>query len=145
MITITEIEDAIIEELKSEISYLKTCGSIGEFEVDEIEELLVQCPAAYVMYDGGDFEEGAGEALDRDMTFSVIVVAKNVRGGDEARHGKGSEKGAYDMIEDVRAALTGNSCGLDITGLLPDREEAIAGDKEIAVYGIKFRTRCEES
>jgi phage gp37-like protein len=143
MYTIATIEDAIIAQLKDEISYLKTCDSIDEFQVDDVAELVIRSPAAYVVYKGGEYESLPGGVQDRVMVFLVIAVAKSARGGDAPRHGAGGDKGAYDMIEDVRAALSGERCGLAISALLPVLEECIGTGPDIAIYGIQFRTREE--
>lgn len=46
------------------------------------------------------------------------------------------------MLDDVRAALTSHSCGLDMDPLLPGIEQAVDGDSRLSVYGITFETRC---
>lgn len=144
MLTIDQIEDAVVEELTDELGYLKTCKPLAEYLRDEVEDLTVRCPAAYVVYLGGTFENLPGNAQDRTMNFLVIVMAQNLRGDEAARHGQGFERGVYEMLEDVRSTLSDETCGLNISGLLPQDEEAIdIGTQNLAVYGIRFETRCE--
>lgn len=142
MYTIGQIEDAILERLQDQLTYLKTCDSLGEYLRDTVEDITIRFPATYVVYEGGIFSHEMSGVQDREMTFSVIAMAKNLRGDREARHGKGAEKGAYEMIEDARAALTNYACGLDIDPLLPTDEESIEGTDQMAAYGIRFKTRC---
>ena len=144
MYTIAQIEDAIIDRLKTQLTYLKTCDSLSEDLMDEIETLTIRPPAAYVIYPSGRYEHATG-VQDRFMEFLVILMAKNLRGDRAARHGEGAEKGAYEMLDDARNALTNQNCGLDIDPLLPVDEEIIGGSKDTAAYGIRFKTRCRFS
>ena len=141
MYTIDQIEDAIIARLNTQLTYLITCDSLGEHLMDEIENITLRFPAAYTVYSAGRYMHASG-VQDREMEFIVILMAKSLRGDKAARHGQGSEKGVYEMLEDTRAALTGQKCGLDIDELLPIDEDGIEGTKEMAAYGIRFKTRC---
>jgi phage gp37-like protein len=142
MYTIAEIEIAIIDRLTSEIPTLKTCDSLGRFLTNEAGGLALRTPAAYVIYERGDFDHSINGVQDRRMAFNVIVVAKNVRGDEQARHGRGAEIGAYELLDNVRVALSNQACGLDIDPLLPTGEDAIETTKAAAIYGISFKTRC---
>lgn len=143
MYTIAQIEDAIIARLKAQITYLKTCDSLGEGLLDEVEDITIRFPAAYVIYaPGGRYDHSTSGVQDRHMEFLVVLWAKNLRGDVAARHGQGTEKGAYEMLEDARAALSGQACGLDIDELLPVDEELIESTEAMAGYGIRFKTRC---
>lgn len=145
MLTVTDVENAIIARLRSEIPYLRTCGSLAEFlasDIEQIEELAPLLPAAYVVYGGGRFDHKMSGIQDRRMTFLVVVVVRNLRDNEAVRHGRAGEKGIYDLLEDVRAALTDTDCGIEIDPLLPEAEEPIAGTTDLAVYGISFGTKC---
>ncbi|MEN6439777.1 MAG: phage protein Gp37 [Syntrophobacter sp.] len=142
---ITEIEHALIGRLSSEVPYLRTCGSLAEFlshDIGVMEEMAPLCPAAYVIYVRGKFSGKLPGCLDREMMFAVAVVVRNFRGESAVRHGSAGEKGAYEVLEDVRQVLSGQSCGMEMEPLLPVSEEAVAGNREFAVYKIIFRTRC---
>jgi len=141
MHTVTEIEDAIIARLTAEIPYLKGCASLGQFLLEDIEENTLRYPAAYVAYQRGDYTYKAG-VQDRTMIFSVILVVRNERGDEAARHGQGAEIGVYRLLDDVRAALTDQSCGLAIDPLLPQSEQVIDGTDHVAIYGLTVSTRC---
>lgn len=141
MYTITQIEDAMIARLENQISYLRTCDSLGAFLVDEAEDLTIRFPATYVVYDRGDYNHMVSGVQDKAMIFNVVVMARNLRGSGAARRGEGSDKGAYDLLEDARAALTNQNCGLDIDPLIPVDEEPIEGTRDVAIYVIRFKTR----
>ena len=142
MYTIAQIEDAIIERLKTQLTYLKTCAPLADYLVDEAEDITIRCPASYVVYSEGTFDHAMSGIQDRRMIFAVIVMAKNLRGDVAARHGKGSEKGTYEMLDDVRVTLSGQKCGLDIDELIPLDEGPVEGTETGSLYSIRFETRC---
>lgn len=144
MYTIDQVEDAILARLNGQIAYLKTCTSLGEWLSDlaDLEDITIRYPAAYLFYDGGEYDQDANVVQDRRMRFTVLVMVKSLRGQEAARHGQGAEKGAYDLLDDVRAALSNQACGLDIDPLLPVDEAAVEGTREQAIYAIRFETRC---
>ncbi len=145
MYTITQIEDAILATLRDNLPNVETCESLGEFLSSNIEEdrlLSLRRPAVYVIYERGRYSHKMSGVQQRDMIFRVVAMLENLRGDAAARRGAASEAGAYDVLESIRAALTGNQCGLAIDPLLPLHEEAISGNSATAVYGISFKTGC---
>ena len=142
MYTLAEIERAIVNRLKDRLPYLEECASLGSFLLDELDELTLRCPAAYVVYQQGEYGYGTSGVQDRRMRFTVALVVRNERGDESTRHGRGPEIGIYRVLDDVRIALTGQTCGLAIDPLLPLSERAIGGSSEISVYGITVQTRC---
>ncbi len=142
---IAQIENAIMERLRENLPYLRTCGTLSEFlggDMGVIEEMAPLCPAAFVIYEQGIFAQRLSGVLDREMTFGVIVAVRNFRAESALRHGSAGEKGIYDALEDVRAALSGQACGVEMDPLLPISEEAVTGSRDFAVYEIMFKTRC---
>ena len=140
MPTITEIENTIVDGLKEKLDYLKTCKSLGEGMVNEIKDLTIQCPAIYVVYERGEYSQETISTQDKKMIFGVIVMAKNYRGDAAARQGQGDTKGAYDLLEDVRAELVDNDLGLDIDPLMPVDESPLETQIDQAAYVIRFET-----
>lgn len=142
MHTIAEIEDAIIEELRSREPRFKVCGSLAHFLVKEIEDAALLCPAAFVAYEQGSYDHRMNGVQERTMLFNVFVMTRNARGDEASRHGRGGDPGVYGLLDAVRAALTGRDCGLEIDPLLPKAEQAVDGDRHLSIYGISFETRC---
>jgi phage gp37-like protein len=142
MHTIAEIEAAIVEELRSREPRFRVCGSLAQFLLKGIEDEATLCPAAFVAYEQGSYDHRMNGVQERTMLFNVFVMTRNARGDEAARHGRGDEKGVYELLEAVRGALTGRDCGLHIDPLLPRAEQAIDGDQHFSVYGISFETRC---
>lgn len=145
MPTVADIEQAIIGRLSSALPYIRTLGSISEFlgrDLGAIEEMAPLCPALFVIYGRGKYSQKISGCQDREMVFGVIAVVRNLRGDSAVRHGAAGEKGIYQVLEDVRAALSRQSCGIDIDPFAPVSEEAVAGSRDFAVYQIIFKTRC---
>lgn len=145
MPTLSQIETAIVARLAAQIPYLKTCGCLAEFlakDLEDVEAIALQLPAAYAAYEGGEFEHRLSGIQDRTMTFTILAVVSNYRGEEAVRHGQGTEKGVYDLLEDIRVAISDHDCGVEIDPLLPTREGAIDGNQTLQVYGITFQTRC---
>jgi phage gp37-like protein len=138
------IEDSIINELKTQVSYLKTVETYaGQLEQD-IEGMPVRFPAAYVAYDGSNFFPGdvGGPGPRETCTFSVFVCARNLKGQKEARKEPG---GAYDMVKDLLAALVNKNFGLDIEPVRPMRVSLLFAGKETAIYSLAFITGFEHA
>ncbi len=142
MYAIARIENAIIGRLRDQIPYLRTCASLAYFLLKEIEDIALILPAAYVTYEQGDFEHSMSGAQDRRMVFSVLAMAGSMKGDEASRHGSGGGIGVYRLLDDVRVALTNQSCGLDIDPFRPITERSVDGDSHLSVYGISFETRC---
>ncbi len=145
MPSITDIETAIIGRISDSLPCLRTCGSLSEFlgrDIEAIEEMAPLCPAAFVIYARGKYSQKLSGFQDREMIFGVIVVVRNLRSESAVRHGSAEEKGVYELLEDVRAALCGQSCGMEMDPLAPVSEQAVAGSRDFAVYEILFGTRC---
>ena len=144
MPTITVIETAIIDTLKSGLTYLKKAGPLSEFLKLKADTLVTVAPAIFVSYQAGNYSAGSMnvDIFDREMVFAVIIVTRNPVSQERLLHGDGSKVGVYDILEDVVATLKGQSLGLDIHPLQPLVEEALEGSLTTVVYGITFRTRC---
>jgi len=137
------IEDAIIEELKSQVAYLKTVETYaGQLEAD-VETLPLRFPAAYVAYGGSNFSAGAVGAGHREAAaFSVFVCARSLRGQERARKEAG---GAYDAVKDVVSALADRTFGLEIEPLRPVRASLLFAGRETAAYALEFMTGFERA
>lgn len=137
-VTIPDIEDAIISAIKNNIPAIKTVETwAGQIE-DEIGKLPVTLPAAYVAYGGSAFSPVDGPSHRERAEFTVIVAARNMRGGEAARKDAG---GAYELIQSVLEALSNEDFGYaGIERMAPVRVSLIRSSRAMAVYGIGFRT-----
>jgi phage gp37-like protein len=142
MIDTSEIEEEMIAALQSNISYLKTVGPVGEFLTSKVDELPILCPAAYVSYMGGNYTPVGNTSLhDKTMFFAVLVVIKNYVSMKTLLHGDGSHKGAHEVLADVIGLFSGSDLDLQMEPFEPINDEAISGNRNVAVYGITFKTR----
>ena len=131
-IDIATIEDAIVTQLRSQISSIE----IAHYpDRPETWRMTHRIGAALVMYKGAEY----GELLDtaaiiqeRKLEFEVSVMMRDLGwavGGDAA----GPSPGAYAIIEAIRAALT----GYQVPGcrkMYPVREKFIKRDKQGGVW-----------
>ncbi|MDA8483594.1 DUF1834 family protein [Pseudomonas resinovorans] len=94
-----DLENELIATLKaSELGKrLKTIGSLPDVpDKDLITRWGVEAPAAYVVSLDGSLMPDRGKAL---APFSIVLVARNARGHDAARHGDGRVIGLYEMVD----------------------------------------------
>jgi len=103
--SISEIEDAIVNRLVEKVAEVKTVkGYEGEFA----EIKVLKRPAALVVYEKGEYERRNLSLLRRSV-WTILVVAEGLQ-GDKRR------QGAYELLEKVREALwdfsPGEGCGV---------------------------------
>jgi phage gp37-like protein len=118
--TITQIEDGILAMLRA--SAMKAYCQVFDTWGGSVEELMAKGnlipPACYVGFGGAPLGEGTGKTQEAAGVFSILLLARNLRSEAAARRGgpKPKEIGAYQMIEEARAALHLSSFGLQIEG-----------------------------
>lgn len=136
---IKAIEDAIVEALKDALgSACKTVDSYhGEIDnlIDKVGQLTVPLPAAFVLYGGSIFTEGANMSFDDTPTFKVVFIAKDLRSDRVNRR-----DGIYELRETALGALVNNDLGLDIRPLVPRKMEAIVVTSVVSCYGLDLET-----
>jgi len=137
-----QIEDKIITELQTEITYVKTCETYAGQLAEDLSKLAINFPALYVVYDGSTIDWLDNLNYNEQVGFSVLICAKDARGNASLRKG---DNGCYEMVQDVLDALTGETFGLDIEKLKPVSVALIFITKTVAVYGIKFQTNFDKT
>jgi phage gp37-like protein len=145
MYTIIEIENAIINKLKSS-NMGDYCKKIDSYQIEagDIEEQIRifagQLPCALIVYAGTpEFIHSMSGVQDMPMTFSILLCAQSLRGKGEARRG---HVGTYQMIDDLRKILTNNQVGLNIDPLIPTKVEPEINTKNFSAYSMEFKTSC---
>ncbi len=139
MYSIMEIEDAIVTALKAS-ALSGICKVIDSYhgEMDdlsgEVQQLLIQLPAVFVLYAGSRFSEVANRSFDDEITFSVMAIAKDLRGRTKLR------AGMYEILETIKDTLRNNDLGLNIEPLHPLSVAAIAVTRMFSVYGFDVKT-----
>jgi len=128
---IKTISDAIISRLVSQVSDLnaKTVRTFSGSLEDFIEKTVKNTPfvgvhLAAVTYDQYDTQNRQAE---EHLEFDLLLIIKDLR---SKSYGK---KASYDLIDDVRDALIGQS--LSVSGLNPIRIESVGYSEDIETTG----------
>lgn len=138
---VTQIEQAIVAELKASLPYLAICETMNITLRGEAEKSAFNTPAVFVLYTSGKPGLYTAGAREKKLVFSALIVVKNLRGDEGARHGDSVDKGVYDIMKDIEDTLTNNKLDLDIEPLFSTDEGALTGSKSNAIYYINFETR----
>jgi hypothetical protein len=124
---INDIENSIIERLRSKISDLHIEG----FPEKPAEFRLIHPKGAILVhYQGGNYSESKSIDCiyqDKKLEFSITIVMKHLR----------THEGAYEYLDIVRQILTGfkpENC----SKMIPTKEEFIGEDNGIWQYSINF-------
>lgn len=141
--TIAQLHDACIAWLKS--SPLRgVCATIDTYNgeaqqlVDDVKTMVIDFPAALVLYGGSTFEaQGSSPYLD-NASLTVVLVAKDLRGGDDVKDSM------YAMLEQVKK-MKDQALGLDISPLRLDRIRLLAATHVYSIYAVDFATVFEIS
>jgi phage gp37-like protein len=137
--TITEIEDAIVAQLKASdlIHVCKTIDSYGgELDdlITEAETLIIPFPVTLALFSGSIFDEVANRSFDEELTFTMVNMAKSLRSRAQVK------TGIYEILEIEKAVLKNNNLGLNIEPLHPKKIEAILSTKIFSIYTFDFKT-----
>jgi len=139
MVTIAEIEDAILAALKAS-DLAGVCKTIdtyhGELDdlVKEINRLTIPFPAVLVLYGGSAFSEPANRSYDEEPVFTVLHIAKDLRGRSALRDG------IYEMLEITRETLIDKNLGLDIEPLHPVSIAAVMVTGLLSIYSFDIKS-----
>ncbi len=139
----TEIEDAIIAALmplhqSQGGDVKKIAGYQGELDEDNLTQFIIQFPAILVAYSGSNYTVDAFPYMVEEMTYSILINSRNMRGNEAARKGALST-GTYSLMQQVRDKLHGDRLGLDIRPAQILREAALVNTKSVSIYSAEFR------
>lgn len=111
---IDDIEAAVIQAIRDDaaLAYIADhqVQTLGERNVDfRAEQIIVVPPAVLVFYLGGRYRAQTTELALYDAVepFLLVAVARNLKGAAEAKRGTTAEKGAYDIVEDLKSLFAG--------------------------------------
>lgn len=136
---IEDIEDAIVNALKASplAAIVKTIDSYhGEIDtiIEQVKQLTIPLPAVYVLYAGSDFPETANLSFDDNLTFTVVSIAKDLRGKEKLR------AAIYPILDTLKETLIGNNLNLNIEPLKPKRIEATLVTRLFSIYSFDIET-----
>jgi phage gp37-like protein len=140
MVKLAEIENAIIELVKTNLAYLAGNVQVATQEnFDSEGNIIAIPPAVLVIYAGAEGSPADVRGLTYGAKFRWLVAAgaSNLRGPLEAKQGDAAagEKGAYDLLDDLRALG-----GTIISGnlLIWRGEELLQHSNEGTWYSVNF-------
>ncbi len=147
MYTITQIEDAIIADLKASAlnGYCKKIDTFqleGADEEEQIRLFAKQLPCVLIVFSEADINGFPNKRLEMPMKFQIMLASGSLRSEGESRRGT---VGTYQMIFDLifgESALTGKRLGLEIDPLMPTRVTAIVNTKGFSAYSVEFKTKA---
>lgn len=154
---ISEIENGIVgriseanEENVLGYTLLKVDSYAGELN-DNMRELLHGLPATLVMFGGADkIKTFSGNSRIQWLAkFNVLCAARSLRNEKTSRFGSGGEVGSYQITSDVIALLSGQTLGLEIDPIIPQRVVPVFNNRRdrdlISVYSVELATTfCSE-
>lgn len=154
---IAEIEDAIIAHLRAACSTAALGYTVREVasyggEFDEgLENEIRRFPAIWVAFAGAGKPIAYGTSRKKwikPLNWVTMVGTRSVRGERQTRMGMPSipeEPGAYQMLDDVEAALVNQDFGLAIYPLFPGAVKTLFSTKlnnsAVAVFSQEWHTR----
>lgn len=139
----TEIEDAIIATLSplhqdQGGDVKKIAGYQGELDEDNLTQFIIQFPAILVAYVGSTYKEDSFPYMIEEITYSILINGRNMRGNEAARKGILSA-GTYSIMQQVRDKLQGERLGLDIRPAQILRETALINTRSVSIYSAEYR------
>lgn len=151
MLIYAQLEDAAIARLKGAsdadaLGYrLASVDSYGgEFDDETFFTQIRKFPAAWITV-GGDKPKAVGaRAWECSLTLAVMVGSRSVRGERHTRRGAVGEPGSYQLAQDVRDLLVGQSFDL-VTPLVPGPIRTLfntrLGNEARSVLAVEFSAR----
>ena len=150
--TIKDVEAAILKAVEDDASisaYVKKeqVQTVSERNVNfATEEIIIVAPAVLVMYMGGAYDSQTVQLKKyrAEYRFLLLAVVQNLRSAEAAKFGTDTQKGAYDLLEDLKQLFAGKQLALPaparaLTRLVGDSLEGIGPDRKF-VYGLEIMT-----
>lgn len=143
MSRIGDLEDAIVSRLATatisgSAAFATVRGHSGGYRPGLANAIKRErLPAAYVAF---SYEPVSPETPDveRGAQFRVLVAAQMLRAGENARHGAESARGAFELMDVVRARLDLHEPDGDVL-LQCLFERFVEGDDRVVIYEIGYR------
>jgi phage gp37-like protein len=143
-IALNDIESALISAIRVDptlSAYTKTVDSYQGNLGEDIAKMTALMPAIFALYSGArriSESVGRNAVLHEELTWGLIVCAKDLRGEKYART---EASGVYQMIDALETLLFGNRLGMDISPFMPNRNYLIHTSKSLSIFGCEYLTR----
>lgn len=118
MLIYAQLEDAVIDRVKSasdanalgyRLAEVSSYG--GEFDDETFFTQVRKFPAVWVTVGGDVPKKMSARTWECNLKLAVMVGSRNVRGERFTRRGTVSEPGSYQLAQDVRDLLVGQTFG----------------------------------
>lgn len=122
-------------------------GDVGSFagDIAALPEARFRMPAVWIFYSSEPRPERLMKReFKRQPVFSALVAVEATRSEYAARTGAGTEVGAYQILDDVRALLAGQTFGLDMEPLQPGRVVRLAQTDQVVFYALEFHAQFDD-
>lgn len=134
MLRIDEIEDAILDTLRADLTlaeYVRIFTPVPSLEVEQLQKLIVQFPAVAVISSRGVYDYALSNVQQETGTFLVLCFNRNLRSATASLRSEAfGEKGLWDLVNDCRAALLPGNIGSGIIECMVTRRDLLfAGEK----------------
>lgn len=148
-VSLSSVEDAILARLQEDATIAAYIAWVGTYQ-KSLEDARkagrqMKTPAIGVCYIGGNDEPGGMFRFRHTARFQVTLASRNLRSPRaSAVGGAVTEVGIYQMIEDVRDALSGWSPADGVRELYPISVEPLEMGEEgdLAIqYALVFETK----
>jgi phage gp37-like protein len=146
------IEDAIIARLQAandsgalgyRLAQVASYG--GEFDDETFFTQFRKFPAAWVTIGGSKAKAISARKTLLMPVIAVMVGTRNVRGERQTRHGVLDQPGSYQLLDDVRRLLAGQTFDLAIEPLSVGADRTLfnvrRGSEALSVLAAEFSTR----
>ena len=152
MVTLTDIELAMVERLRKGLGKLVTTVETygGELDDEGLYQVVQQMPACWVTFAGitkDDWTSTSQRKSQPEARFVVMVAARSFRSEAASRHGGVSqwEVGANQLVWAVRRLLIGQDLGLAIDAFKGVNvktlfKTSLERQQAMAVYAVEFST-----
>lgn len=151
MLIYASIEDAVIDRIlvasqSNALGYrlAEVTSYGGEFDDEAFWNQVRRFPAVWVTVGGEKVRRLSANRYQCQPTIAVMVGARNVRGEISTRHGSADDVGSYQIADDVRTLLSGQSLGLTIKPLEPGAVRTLfntrMGREACSVIAVEFAT-----
>lgn len=141
MLSITAIEDLLMARIREQLPYLATVesyqGAVDEAALAEGRMPVLRVPAVLPMLHARPAAPGEYGAGNDDLThnFRLVVVCRSLRGQEAARR---DGQGAYQILEDLRTALSGYLLAAELQLVRFTGDEALFVTREWAAYAANY-------
>ncbi len=145
----TEIEDALIAVLAPLHSdqggdVRKIAGYQGELDSENLTQFVIQFPAILVAFAGSAYKMDAYPYMIEELTYTILIADRNMRGNEAARKGAPRTVGTYTLMRQVRQLLHGKRLDLSMATSDPltiVREVALVNTKTVSIYSAEYLVR----